>query len=695
MPRICFSGRIFIWLVLFVILLSPPTDYFTLKASTAECADETSGYLGLSLEELMNINIVSASLREESLSKAAAPMYVVTSREIKERGYSTLKDVMDDVPGYVDLSDSNENIVGVRGAYASTTNKILILIDGHRMNSLALGRYNTDQFIGMDSVDRIEFIMGPGSVLYGTGALVGVVNIITKKGADAEGLFVRGGFGDFHDEHTISYGKTTSDFDLFTNFTYLDGDGDEISQPASLDVVPVGQTQAPGVVYWNRYPENWSGLMTIRYRDTELYLRRGHAARATPRVPNGSFYNYEQEEDTGYPAYYMQDDFYVDLKHRILLDEQTTLTVNPSYHWIHLEEQSWIASYASNRLPPLGSRSGQDSVEVHWQLKSYIDHQFSETLSAMLGVDVLYVDFQRADGLLITDGTTVSQPTERMKLSGWPLVGEFAQLSWQPTEKLTVTGGLRYDTFDAQADPKLSSRFGVVYAYDDHWTIKGLYGESYLSPQWEHTNLNPNLFAFASNSSLEPEELRSGDLIVQYQKDNVSGWMDVFVHDIDGIISPTTQAGKQIYSNLGRSQYWGMETGFRVDLNESWQLSGSYSLVRDTGKSDDQFIQGGHIKNVPEHILRYGVRYQASEDLTLNLWGRSYSSVETSDSVTGDTKIPSWSQLDFAAIYEKENFELRFKVINLLNDQHEVGGSVTRPLARYGRGCMVSLGYRF
>ena len=282
-----------------------------------------------------------------------------------------------------------------------------------------------------------------------------------------------------------------------------------------------------------------------------------------------------------------------------------------------------------------------------------------------------------------------------MELSGWPIVGEFMQLSWQATEKLNITGGLRYDTFGKQADPKLISRLGIVYKWDENWTLKGLYGESYLSPQWEHLNLNSNLFAFTSNSSLEPEELKSGDFIVQYQKDNVSGWMDVFVHNIDGIISPTTQGGKQIYSNLGRSQYWGTETGFRVDLDESWQLSGSYSMVNDTGKSDEQFTQHGHIKNVPEHILRYGVRYQASPELVLNLWGRWYSRVETSDSVTGATNIPPWAQFDFAAVYEKNNFELRFKVINLLDDEHEVGGTITRPLARYGRGCVASVGYRF
>lgn len=109
-----------------------------------------------------------------------APIYVVTAQEIRERGYPTLKDVMKDVPGFVDLSDTNENTAGVRGVYASTTNTILILVDGHRMNSFSLGRYNTDQYFGLDTVERIELIQGPGSVLYGTGQYWGVETGLQK-----------------------------------------------------------------------------------------------------------------------------------------------------------------------------------------------------------------------------------------------------------------------------------------------------------------------------------------------------------------------------------------------------------------------------------------------------------------------------------------------------------------------------------
>jgi outer membrane receptor protein involved in Fe transport len=69
--------------------------------------------------------------------------------------------------------------------------------------------------------------------------------------------------------------------------------------------------------------------------------------------------------------------------------------------------------------------------------------------------------------------------------------------------------------------------------------------------------------------------------------------------------------------------------------------------------------------------------------------------VQTSDSVTGATSIAPWTHLDLAVTYKKNNFELQFKVINLLDEEYEVGGTVTRPLPRYERGCMLSAAYRF
>src|SRR5205814_1115088 len=190
--------------------------------------------------------VVTATLREQSSLDAPASIQVVTAADIRARGYRTVKQVMNDVPGFNDVSDTNEDTVAVRGIFTSTTNKILFLVNGHRMNDLMLGRYNSDQFLGLDAVERIEFIRGPGSALYGTGALVGVVNIITKKGADASGTQLRGQGGPYGQEGSASWGKQILGYDVFFNFTYLNAEGLTFKQPAFYDVAPMGQEPEDG-----------------------------------------------------------------------------------------------------------------------------------------------------------------------------------------------------------------------------------------------------------------------------------------------------------------------------------------------------------------------------------------------------------------------------------------------------------------
>jgi outer membrane receptor protein involved in Fe transport len=217
----------------------------------------------ISLESLVDI-VVTATLREQSTLDAPASIQVVNAAEIRARGYRTLKQIMNDVPGFNDVADTNEEIGSVRGVFTSTTNKILIMVNGHRMNDLMLGRYNTDQFLGLEAVERIEFIRGPASALYGTGALVGIVNIITLKGADFNGTQLKAQGGIRGQEASASFGRQVVGYDVFFNFTYLNALGQTMHQASQLDVAPAGGEQKPGDIYLGRYRENMSGLLTLR-----------------------------------------------------------------------------------------------------------------------------------------------------------------------------------------------------------------------------------------------------------------------------------------------------------------------------------------------------------------------------------------------------------------------------------------------
>jgi outer membrane receptor protein involved in Fe transport len=298
----------------------------------------------------------------------------------------------------------------------------------------------------------------------------------------------------------------------------------------------------------------------------------------------------------------------------------------------------------------------------------------------------------------LKNGTTYTVTPGRTDLGNWPLWGAFGELTWKPRPKWAFTGGLRYDDFGEQADPRLTPRLAAVYRPADYWSLKAIYGQSYLSPQWEHTNINSHNFSFASNPDLGPEQMQATDFIVQYQNPTkkVTGWMDVFVNKIDDIITSNhTGSGQQTYINFGSSEYWGFETGLQQDVLPSVRLFGSYSFVEDTGESDPQFINDGQILNVPRHIFRYGVRWQPLDKLVLNLWARTATGSRVTDSITGDNTRGDWTDVDFAAIYSFKRFEIRAKILNVFNEYYEIGGTVVRPLPRYERGFELSVGYYF
>lgn len=138
--------------------------------------------------------VVTASASEQNLKDAPASISVITQQDLQRRPVQNLKDVLKEVPG-VQLTNEGDNRKGVslRGLNSSYT---LILIDGKRVNSRnAVFRHNDFDlnWIPVEAIERIEVVRGPMSSLYGSDALGGVVNIITKKNRPAlERLNYRG-----------------------------------------------------------------------------------------------------------------------------------------------------------------------------------------------------------------------------------------------------------------------------------------------------------------------------------------------------------------------------------------------------------------------------------------------------------------------------------------------------------------------
>ena len=156
------------------------------------------GLTELSLEELMNVEITSVSKTPQVLSRTAAAVHVISNEEIRRSGAATIPDLLRLVPGVqVVRIDANKWAVSVRGFNDRFTNNLLVLMDGRILyDPLFSGTHWDIQDTPFEDIDRIEVIRGPGGTIWGSNAVNGVINIITKSAKDTQGGYVSGGGGD-------------------------------------------------------------------------------------------------------------------------------------------------------------------------------------------------------------------------------------------------------------------------------------------------------------------------------------------------------------------------------------------------------------------------------------------------------------------------------------------------------------------
>jgi iron complex outermembrane receptor protein len=168
-----------------------------------------SDLASLSLEQLGNIVVTSASRRSERLSDVAATIYVISREDIRRSGARTLPQVLRLAPNLTTArADANQWAVTARGFNSVLANKMLVLVDGRTVYSpLFSGVFWEVQDVFLDDVDRIEVISGPGGTLWGTNAVNGVINIVTRSAAETAGIMAVGHLGTEADRGAARVGR--------------------------------------------------------------------------------------------------------------------------------------------------------------------------------------------------------------------------------------------------------------------------------------------------------------------------------------------------------------------------------------------------------------------------------------------------------------------------------------------------------
>ena len=181
--------------------------------SSALAQEPAGGILDLSLEDLLNVEVTSVSRRAQALRDAPSAIHVATAEDIRRTGATSIPEALRIVPGVqVSQLDSSRWAVSIRGFNNRFNDKLLVMIDGRSVYTPVFsGVYWEAQDIMIEDIERIEVIRGPGGAMWGSNAVNGVINIITKAASETQGGLLSAWGGTQDAATALRYGGKAGD----------------------------------------------------------------------------------------------------------------------------------------------------------------------------------------------------------------------------------------------------------------------------------------------------------------------------------------------------------------------------------------------------------------------------------------------------------------------------------------------------
>jgi len=377
----------------------------------------TSDLLSLSLEELTNVEVFSASKRNQEYYATAAAIFVISSEDIRRAGARSIPDALRLAPG-VEVQNLNANhvAVAIRGQNDLFSRKLLVLMDGRPLyNPTFSGVWWIAQHYPMEDIERIEIVRGPGGAVWGANAVNGVINIITKTAQKTQGAMLSAGAG--NEERGFGSLRLGGNSDAASFRIYAmneSRDGGIAARTNNANTTNKGFTAGQETPDRRRFSqtgfrldsEQWGGGKLSLHGD--IYDLKAGGFGEMIAIPGRPMVNY-RSSDT-YRG------------HNMVLDYQRELTAD-----LHLRSNLFYDHYRY-QVPLLMER--RDTWEGELQLDL---HRFTgQTLSAGAAL--------RRSSANFTDTSAIRMPDRSTSLYSL-----FVNDDWQVSDRWRLIGGVKYE----------------------------------------------------------------------------------------------------------------------------------------------------------------------------------------------------------------------------------------------------------
>jgi iron complex outermembrane receptor protein len=624
----------------------------------------------LSLEQLLEVNIVGASKYEQKQSEVAAAVSVITRQEIKAFGWRTLAEALASLPGVHITYDRQYTYLGTRGfgLPGDLTARVLFNINGNRVNDPVYdgGPAGREFPLDVDLIERIEFIPGPGGAVYGQNAMFGVVNVITRSGAGVDGTELAAAYQQPQGlrEGRASWGKRLDNgVDVLVSVSGLQAHGED-------RFFEYGSTGVSGVAAGmdgERDKKFFASVARGPWAFDFVYGDRGK------QDPTAAFFN-----DPLVPVGYFSDSYVLaQLQYQDAFAGDT----------LHVSGRLFAGRYRYRGILSYGTLfsfpAEGDWRGTEWRLVS----------TAVAG-HKLMVGLEAQDNVRTNQSILdLANPANNVDIpqSGYR-VGLYAQDEWRIGQTLSATLGLRVDRNNVTGTQS-SPRAALIWQASPVTTLKALAGRAHRAPNVYEKEYD-DIVSQVRNPALHGESIDTFELVADHRlgqdlalRGSVYNWI---MHDIVTLgIDP--ESGLTQYQSGEKVNARGLELSADKTWTAGARLRGSVSL------QDVAYASGGALLNSPRVLGK--LNFSAPLPVAGLRMGYELRYDSRRLSLDG-TRLGGYavSNLHLSTEALAKGLELSLTIRNLFDKRYAHPGAETNwqnALEQDGRSVLVKLEYRF
>ncbi len=566
-----------LWLSIFITLL--PFLLWGAGLASAQ-APPDQDLMSLSIEDLAKTKVFSASRHLEDTREAPSSVSIVTSDDIARYGWRTLGEILGSLRGFYTSYDRDYTYIGVRGIQrpGDYNSRILLLINGHRLNdnvydSAPIG---TEFPLDLDLIDHIEIVRGPSSSLFGTNAVFGVINVITRRPKGGTTIEASGDEGSFLSRS----GRLTG--------TYQKGKLSGLVSGSMFRSAGVSNLFFPEFIATNGgIAENIDGehhdyaFADLQYGELRVQGQWGTRTKIIPTAPYGTIFNDPGMRGTDAGAYVDVSDHRTlssatDLDLRAHYDDYNYtgtggfLQAGDVYRFLTTARADWVGVEAN-----LGHQIGRQRITVG------AEYQYSFRVNQK--------------------NITLGQPPSFNDTRTPWFVATYGEAELNFLPKLTFRLGGRLDWFDIFGTA-LSPRAAVIYQPNSRTTLKYIFARAFRAPNAYENYYTDGVSIVAPTRLLEPEHIGSHEVVFEHSP---KSWLritaDGFYNNLSNLIDevPDPVSGLNHFVNIGHDEGRGAE--FELEAKRESGLSAQASYTFSDALDE---IQSTRLANSPMHLVK-------------------------------------------------------------------------------------------